>query len=385
MTKVFKVIPRETLLLAGLIVVIAAFFSLTTFLAHAYHRKQDQFGRIWYRRGEQALRQSRPADAVEDFRNALAYSRDNDLYRLRLAQALMADHRPQEARSHLLSLWEEEPGDGTINLELARLAAMWGDTRQAVRYYHAAIYGVWPDEPVEHRWQIRFELIEYLLQRNTVQDTKDAQAELVALASELPSTDVERQTRLGTLFLRVGLNARALAAFEAALAAQPNLMTALKGASEAAFRMREYQIARHYLLPIAAQDPQDQSSLEMLNLCELVLKLDPFARGLTSRERALRAVHDFQIALARAQKCAAPAMRPATQTTASASDLSSLLAQAQSRKSRISERVLAGDPKAVDSSMDLAFKLEKASAPCAPAGLADKALGLLAQQAEAAQ
>ena len=104
-----------------------------------------------------------PREAVADFRNALAYSRDNDLYRLRLAQALMADHRPQEARSHLLSLWEKEPGDGTLNLELARLAAMWGDTPQAVRYYHAAIYGVWPDEPMAHRWQIRFELSEYLL------------------------------------------------------------------------------------------------------------------------------------------------------------------------------------------------------------------------------
>ena len=380
-----NIINRERLLLAGLIVVIGAFFFFTTFAAHAYHRKQDQFGRMWYWRGEQALQQGHPAEAVEDFRDALAYSRDNDLYRLRLAQALMADHRPQEARSYLLSLWEQEPGDGTINLELARLAAMWGDTRQAVRYYHAAIYGVWPDEPTKHRWEIRFELIAYLLQRNTVQDTKDAQAELVALASELPPREARDQLQLGTLLLQVGLNARALAAFEAVLAAQPNLMPALKGASEAAFRMGEYQTARHYLLPIVAQDPQDQSSLEMLNLCELVGKLDPYAHGLTSPERARRAVHDFQIALARAQKCAAPAMRPATQTTASASDLSSLLAQAQSRKSRISERLLAGDPSAVDSTIDLAFKLEKASALCAPAGLEDKALGLLAQRAEAAQ
>lgn len=380
-----NIINRERLLLAGLIVVIAAFFSLTTFLAHAYHRKEDQFGRIWYQRGEQALKQSRAADAVEDFRNALAYSRDNNLYRLRLAQALMADHRPQEARSHLLSLWEEEPGDGTINLELARLAAMWSDTRQAVRYYHAAIYGVWPDEPAKHRWEIRFELIAYLLQRNTVQDTKDAQAELVALASELPPQDAEGQTRMGTLFLRVGLNARALAAFEAALAAQPNLMPALKGVSEAAFRMGEYEIARHYLLPVVAQDPADKASLEKLNLCDLILKLDPFARGLTSRERASRAVRDFQLALARAQKCAPAAVRPAAKITPLADDFSSLLAQANSRKSGINERVLARDPNALDTTIDLAFKLERASATCAPAGLEDKALGVLAQRAEAAQ
>jgi len=385
----FNIIHREHLLLAWLIAVIVVFFSLTTFAARAYHRKQERFGAVWYRRGEQALKQSRPADAVEDLRNALAYSRDTDMYRLRLAQALMADKLPQEARSHLLSLWEKEPGDGTINLELARLAAMWEDTRQAVRYYHAAIYGVWPDEPTAHRWQIRFELSEYLLRRNIAQDTKDAQAELVSLAGELPSRDAAGQTHLGTLLLRAGLNARALAAFRAALAAQPNLMPALNGASEAAFSVGEYQTARHYLLPIVAQNPKDESSLEMLNLCELVLKLDPFARGLTSQERARRALHGLQLALARAQKCAppapAPASRPASQTTPPGDDVSSLLAQAASKKSRLSERALASNSKALEDTVDLAFKLEKASAPCGPAGLEDKALGLLAQQWEASR
>ena len=384
-----SIIHREYLLLAGLIVVIAAFFSVTTFLAHAYHRKQEQFGETWYRRGEQALRQAHSSDAVEDFRNALAYSHDNDLYRLRLAQALMANHRPEEARTHLLILWDKQPGDGTINLELARLAAMWGDTQQAVRYYHAALYGVWMDEPMVHRWQIRFELIEYLLQRNTIQDAKDAQAELVALATELPPQDAAGQTRLGTLFLRTGLNARALTAFSAALAAQPNFMPALKGASEAAFRLGDYQTARHYLLPIVAQDPKDQSSLEMLNLCDLVPKLDPFARGLTAREQAHRAVHDFQLALARAQKCAASTVNPASQLAAQAAaptdDLSALLAQANSRKSRVSEGALAGNPDALESTMRLVLQTEKASSSCGPVGLEDKALALLAPPSEASR
>jgi tetratricopeptide (TPR) repeat protein len=374
MARRFNIIHREYLLLAGLIVVIAAFFSVTTFAAHAYHLKQEQFGAVWFKRGEEVLKRSRPSEAVEDFRNALAYSRDNDLYRLRLAQALMADHRPQEARAHLLSLWEKEPGDGTINLELARLAVMWGDTHQAVRYYHAAIYGVWLNEPRQHRWQIRFELSEYLLQRHTPQDVKDAQAELVALAAELPPQDAAAQTHLGTLLLEAGLYARSLAAFHNALTVQPNFMPALQGAGEAAFRMGEYQTARYYLLPIVAQKPKDKQSLELLNLSELVIKLDPFARGLPSRERARRAVHDFQVALARAQKCASPA-----------ADLSSLLQQADSTKATIRERVLARNPDALEKTMDLVFKLEKAAAPCEPPGPKDTALGLLAQQWEASR
>jgi predicted Zn-dependent protease len=370
MTKLFKVIHRETLLLAGLIAVIMVFFSVTTFAARAYHRKQEQFGAAWYERGEAALRQARPSEAVADFRNALAYSRDHDLYRLRLAQALMADHRPQEARSHLLSLWEKEPGDGTLNLELARLAAMWGDTPQAARYYHAAIYGVWPDEPTVHRWQIRFELSEYLLRQNTPQDPKAAQAELVALAAELPPQDVAAQMHLGTLFLQAGLYARALTAFRAALADQPNLMPALEAASEAAFRMGDYPTARHYLLPIVAQKPKDEHFLELLNLSELVIKLDPSERGLPSQEQARRAAQGFELALARAQKCA----------PASASGVAALLEQAKSIKPN--EKFLARNPDAIEKTMDLVFKLEKASAQCGPAGLEDKALGLLAQQWE---
>jgi len=374
MARRFNLINREPLLLAGLTVVIVAFFSLTTIAAHAYHRKQEQFAAQWYGRGEEALKRSHPAEAVEDFRNALAYSRDNDVYRLRLAQALMADHRPQEARAHLVSLWEKEPGDGTLNLELARMAVMWGDTAQAIRYYHAAIYGVWPDEPAEHRWQIRFELSEYLLQRHTPQDIKDAQAELVALAAELPPQDADGQTRLGPLLLQAGLYARALTAFRNALADEPNLLPALEGAGEAAFRLGDYQTARHYLLPVVAQKPNDEHATEMLNLSELVLKLDPFARGLASRERALRAVDDFRFALTRASKCVSPA-----------SDMSSLLQQADSRKASVRENLLARNPDQLEAIVDLAFKLEKAAAHCGPPRPEDKALVLLAQRREASQ
>ena len=368
MVRRFNVIPREYLLLAGLVAVILVFFSVTTFAARTYHRKQQQFGAEWYEHGEAALLQSRPAEAVGDFRNALAYSRDSDLYRLHLAQALMADHRPQEARSHLLSLWEKEPGDGTLNLELARLAAMWGDTPQAVRYYHAAIYGVWPDEPTVRRWQVRFELSEYLLQRNTPQDVKAAQAELVALAAVLPPQDVANQMRLGALFMRTGLYPRALAAFQTALADQPNLMPALEGASEAAFRLHDYSAARHYLLPIVAQKPKDEHFLEMLNLSELVVKLDPSERGLSALQQAHRAVQDFQIALARAQKC----------TPSADSGVTALLEQAKSIKPN--EKLLTSKPDGIEKTMDLVFKLEKASAACGPPSLEDKALGLLAQQ-----
>jgi len=369
MVRLSKVIHRDHLLLAGLVGVIVAFFSLTTFAARAYRGKQQQFGARWYERGRAALRQNRASDAVADFRNALAYSRDDDDYRLKLAEALMADHRPQEARSYLLSLWEKEPGDGRINLELARLAAMWGDTPQAVRYYHASIYGIWDEPTAEHRWQIRFELSEYLLQRNTPQDVKAAQAELVALAGVLPPQDADRQMHLGTLFVKAGLYPRALTAFQTVLADKPNFMPSLEAASEVAFRSADYTTARNYLLPIVAQKPKDEHFLELLNLSELVIRLDPSQRGLPAQEQARRALQDFEIALGRAQKC-----------TPTDSEVATLLDQA--RTLRPTRKNLASDPGALGKTMDLVFKLESASTSCGPPSLEDKALGLLTQEQE---
>jgi tetratricopeptide (TPR) repeat protein len=369
-------LQREPFLIVALILVLTAGFFVTTLAARAYHNKQEQFAALWFARGEQALKQGKPSEAVEDFRSALAYSPEGDLYRLLLGQALIADHRPREARAHLLSLWEKQPGDGLLNLELAHLAANWNDTRQAVRYYHGAIYGVWNDDPMPHRIQARFELIEYLLNHNMV---RDAQAELVALANNLPPMDAAAQRRLGVLLLRAGLNERALAAFRAALAEEPNSLPDLAEAGEAAFRLGDYHTARHYLLPIATQNPHDQHSMDLLNMAELIIKMDPFERGVSSPERGRRAVRALQLAVARAQACARTAAAPQN-GTATRDTISSLLQQAAAL--HVSERSLARNQEALERTMDLAFKLETAAADCGAARPQDQALALLAQRWE---
>ena len=74
-----------------------------------------------------------PVAAAEDYRTALTYDRENRQYRLRLAQALLAANRFNEARAHLLSLWEQEPADGEANLTLAHLYSRRGNRAEAVR------------------------------------------------------------------------------------------------------------------------------------------------------------------------------------------------------------------------------------------------------------
>jgi predicted Zn-dependent protease len=92
--------------------------------------------------------------AVAEFRNALLYSRDNYSYQLNLAEALLGLNRTNEVYSYLLSLWERQPENGTVNLELAPIFARNGDRDNAVRYYHNAI---WNDDPDVKRRNARLD------------------------------------------------------------------------------------------------------------------------------------------------------------------------------------------------------------------------------------
>ena len=154
--------PRNTLLLLSFLVLIILFV-ITTFAVKAYRAKERALAQQWYVSGERELAAGRAEAALEDFRSALVYSRDDSHIELQLAHALAAAGHLPEARAYLLSLWEREPGNGTVNLELARLAAHSGSVPEAVQYYHDAIYGQWDDDPAGHRRRARLELAEFLL------------------------------------------------------------------------------------------------------------------------------------------------------------------------------------------------------------------------------
>ena len=184
-------IPPDLLLSLSLLILIILFV-VTTFAAKAYRAKERALAQQWYAAGERELAGRRAEAAVEDYRSALMYSRDNSNIELQLAKALAAAGHLDEARTYLLRLWEGEPGNGTFNLELARLAADSGLTSEAVQYYHNAIYGQWDDDPARHRRQTRLELAEFLLK---IGQNAQAQAELLALTSDLPRAP-ELQTKL---------------------------------------------------------------------------------------------------------------------------------------------------------------------------------------------
>jgi len=291
-------VRRETFLVFTFVVLIALFIA-TGFAAKLYHAKEDALAKEWYTRGEAELQAGRADVALEHFRNALAYSRDNALYRLRLAPALVAAGRLQEGRAYLLTLWESQPGSGTVNLELARLAMRQRSVSDALGLSHNAIYGEWDADPAKYRREARLELAEFLLGAG---EKTQAQSELIALAADLPR-DAELHTQVGTLLLRAGEYDQALKLFRQALSLRPNLPTALGGAGEACFELASYREAQRYLERALRQDPHLSRASTLLETTLRVLSINPFERRLT--ERGQRAVRAFEQARARLRDCAA--------------------------------------------------------------------------------
>ena len=168
---------RETFLLLIFLFMILLFVG-TSFAVRSFQNLEKNLAEEWYAKGEKDLMAGHADSALTDFRNALAYSPDRPLYRLRLAQALAAAGRTHEARTYLVNLWESEPGNATVNLGLARVAAQERNVPEAIRYYHAAIYGEWDDDPVKRRVETRMELVRFLLASD---QKSEARAELIAL------------------------------------------------------------------------------------------------------------------------------------------------------------------------------------------------------------
>jgi tetratricopeptide (TPR) repeat protein len=307
-----------------------------------------------------------------DFENALAYGPDRDLDRLHLAEALIDAKRPAEARARLLTLWTEQPGNGPINLQLARLAAADNDLGNAMRYYHAAIDGAWETGATTARRGARLELVRLLLARG--QRTR-AQSELIALIDDLPP-DPALVTDVGELFVQAGVDTRAVTLFERALDLDPKNARAARLAAEAEYRLgdyrqaqRDFQVAQR-ITPLA---PEDRSMLEVSGR---VLAMDPYRARLSIRERARRILETLAAARDRFGRCQGSAS-PGTAPDARVADLASRL-QALAKPTR---HTLERDPDAAEKTMDLVADITRLpESMCGPATVQDRALEIIVLQ-----
>ena len=123
---------RETILLVTF-AVLAVAFGATALAGRFYHDTRRALAGFWLKQGSEDLGRSRPSAALSDLQTALIYARQDvpeaqqQVYSLDLAQALVANHRLDEAHAYLLDLWQSAPDSAKVNLELAHLGR--GDGR----------------------------------------------------------------------------------------------------------------------------------------------------------------------------------------------------------------------------------------------------------------
>lgn len=423
----FPFLHREPILIIGIIGLAAALWLVAHGATQAYGHRQDHLARTWYADGDQAMRSGNYHEAVLDLQTAVVYSHDSPEVRLRLAEALAADGRIPQARAYLRALWEEQPGDATVNLQLARLAARAGDLASAERYYNGAIYGVWAENPIESRRDTRLELVRYLLGRNQFQR---AQSQLIAVAADEPN-DPNLIAQIGRMFLQAGDAGRALQQFQLVTRKQPRNAAALAGAGQAAFQLADYPTARRYLQRASSLDPADTHSADLLQISNLVLQLNPYAPRISRDERSRRVVADIARTLTRLTECAtqknivlnplpaasapgAPANTPVVTGKSSVPTAGSNLPAPSGQQSpppsgsasvpqvvnpifadfqqltamqkQATARVLRDNPDMIDSAMDLVFRSQSdATKACGPPTGDDFALALIGRANGAAQ
>lgn len=180
----------------------AALFALTLFLFRSFTNHRAEQARVWTANGQQALNTGNAEDAVKDFRTALTFAPGKPATELLLAESLAVagPKHTDEAYNAFLELWDAHPGDGQINLQLARLASRRGDPAAAVRFYRAAIDGRWDENGAVHRREGRLELARYLIAQH---NNPAAREELLVVAGNWPR-DEAVQREVDDLLAKVG-------------------------------------------------------------------------------------------------------------------------------------------------------------------------------------
>jgi predicted Zn-dependent protease len=299
---------RDTVSLLTLLVVTAALFTATLFLFRSFSNLRARLSSRWLDRGEVALRAGHPELAVENLRSALAYSPGQRAIEVELAEALAGAGRTQEATSYFNTLWEAEPGNGIINLQLARLAARQNDPNGALQHYHASIYGTWEGDGVARRREVRLELIDYLIGLHRFDQ---ARSELLIASGNAPD-DPGVKLQIAALMEKAGDDSNAAQLYKALLQHGPPNLTALEGAARTSFALGNFVQARDYaekalanpaITKESAQTQQDIRDLLEQSVQTLLLYPSP---ALSERAQAERVLRNRNLIFERLTACGVP-------------------------------------------------------------------------------
>jgi tetratricopeptide (TPR) repeat protein len=298
---------QDTLALLSIFAVTCVLAVLTWLIFRSYSQHQSDAAARWKRRGEDALAHNNATAAVYDLRTALGYGHDDPGTEVDLARALamLGTRRSlQEAAVYLNTLWEKEPGNGNINLQLARVLARQGQTTSALDHYHAAIYGVWNGTGAVEGRRARLEMVRYQI---TLGRYSDARGELLIAAGN--DTTTATLMEVAGLLAEAHAPADALHLYHDVAQRRPVVVQALEGTGQMAFLLGHYRTAREYLeralnAASGAHPLADRAAVEKnLRVANAVMAIYP-SPALPQRERLRRVVRAFEVARKRYTACA---------------------------------------------------------------------------------
>ena len=297
-------ILKDSLTFLMLLSVTVALFGVTLLLFRSFEGHREELAKSWADRGRTELEQRHPEAAVASLRAALAYAPDDYASQLLLAQALADSGDTDQAINYFLNLWAARPGDGFLNLQLARLEAKRKNANPAdvIAYYRASIFGDWRGDGSIKRRDVRLELVDYLMQQH---EDAAARMELLVAAGNAPN-NLHLEGMFAEKLLAAGDANDALAYYEKAIADNPHDAEALAGAGRIAYGQGDYAKARLLLARALADSPADSPRHEELGtqardagrLAELSL-----SRELPAGVRAEHLVTAARIAQERLASC----------------------------------------------------------------------------------
>ncbi len=385
-----RVLLRDSLVFLTLCCATVVLFGITLFLFRSFERHRATLGREWSARGREALRRGQPSEAVIALRVALSYEPNERGDQFTLAQALAASGHSDEAMNYFLTLWEQRPGEGIINQQLARLARARNDAPEAIRYYRAAIFGSWEGDGALRRRETRLELADYFKQRGN--DAAARQELLIAAGNAPPEEFLE--VSLGDRLESIGDPSDALQLYTKALQQDPHRRSALIKAGRAAYQLSDYPSAARLLEtalhepPTSAAPASEDADLQAMVATARRIPELRLSRDLPAQERADHLLTAGGIARRRLQTCSArftlkpdTAIQPGTMQNAA---LTALQARWKAAVPAMTRKNLDRDASAEDAATQLIADTEAQTAMACGTPSGDDAL-LLKLAAQAAQ
>lgn len=363
-----RLMLRDAASLLTLFLITVVIFLLTLLLFRSFENHKQTLGLRWKARGEAALRSGNPVQAIDALRSALAYVPDRST-EIELAMALAQAGKTVEATAYFNTLLESAPGDGTINLELARLAAKKGDEKMAIQRYQAALDGTWEGNGYNRRRDVRLELANYLISRK---ELAPARTQLLIAASNAPD-DPQIKDQIAAIMEKAQDPSDALNLYRSVADRRDAPLAAFEGAGRTAFNLGRYRLANMYLSrglshPDAADLPVAEKAADqyMVNIASHILLLYPDLE-LPAKSRAERVLYIRNTARNRLAACT-------TSNAAATPRLASVVSQWNQLPSELSVPKLEQQPDLENSILQLSWDTEIATAQVCGAPAGDDAL-----------